>query len=233
MVRTHRSEVAGFDIVTIVSGEALNENCYLVLDRSSGDLAIIDPGMGVPAILDAIRELERQPKYLLITHGHPDHIAGAADLANEFELDCMVSSADKRTLHNAPGYAAAFGMEAVRVPERLRLLDGSEDLRLGLEPIRVTAMPGHTPGSVAFRMGHAVFTGDTLFRGNVGRTDFPGSDPMALVESIDGLIAEAPADSVVLPGHGQPWTIAEASAWWSGRGRADSLARAASKGAGW
>jgi glyoxylase-like metal-dependent hydrolase (beta-lactamase superfamily II) len=225
--RVHHSQIADHDVVTVVSGEALRQNCYLIVSRASDDLAIVDPGSNVREIEAAIRDLGRRPGHLLITHGHPDHIAGAATLSEEFDLDCVVAAADKRTIRHAPDYAAAFGLPRVRVPDRLRFLEDGEDLGLGTERIEVLAVPGHTPGSIAIRIGDLVLTGDTLFRENIGRTDLPGGDQGQLIRSIDSLLSGTPATSAVLPGHGRPWTIGDASDWWSDRGRAGALAYAA------
>lgn len=211
--------MVGGHVVTIVSAGALHQNCHLVTDRSSGEIAIVDPGTDVTAILDAIRELGGAPKHLLVTHGHPDHIAGAAALTDELELDCLVAIRDERTLRHAPGYAAAFGLQRTRIPDRLQYIDDSTDLRLGRDRIEISSAPGHTPGGISIRIGDVVLTGDTLLREHVGRTDLPGSDRAAIVGSIDRLLAAAPPEAAILAGHGRPWTVAEATDWWVDTGR--------------
>jgi hydroxyacylglutathione hydrolase len=223
MTRLHHELIDDLDIVTIVSDHPWKQNCHLIVDRSSGELMIIDPGTDNPELVDAIRQTGGRPKLLLVTHGHPDHIAGAARIGDEFGLDCLVSAEDERIVRHAPLYAAAFGQTKIRVPTRLRFTDGA-DLVLGAKSVGIAAVPGHTPGSLAFSIGRLVFTGDTLLREHIGRTDFPLSDPGKLVRSIDGLLDNLPEGAQLFPGHGRPWIGDEARSWWAAEGRPSATA---------
>jgi glyoxylase-like metal-dependent hydrolase (beta-lactamase superfamily II) len=225
MIRLHHELIDDLDIVTIASDRPWKQNCHVIVDRSSGESMIIDPGTDDPDLIDAIRQTNGRPRFLLVTHGHPDHIGGAALVGDEFGLDCLVSAEDERIVRHAPLYAAAFGQARIRVPTRLRFTDGA-DLRLGAKSVGIAAVPGHTPGSLAFSIGRLVFTGDTLLREHVGRSDFPLSSPDKLVRSIDGLFESMPEGARLFPGHGRPWSGDEARSWWAAAGRTSAAATA-------
>jgi hydroxyacylglutathione hydrolase len=223
MTQLHHELIDDLDIVTIVSDHPWKQNCHVIVDRPSGELMIIDPGADNPQLIDAIRQTGAHPELMLVTHGHPDHIGGAASVGKEFGLDCFVSVDDERIVRHAPLYAAAFGQTKIRVPTRLRFIDGA-DLRLGAKTVGIAAVPGHTPGSLAFSIGRLVFTGDTLLREHTGRTDFPLSEPGELLHSIDGLLDRLPEGAQLFPGHGRPWDGDEARSWWAGEGRLTAAA---------
>jgi glyoxylase-like metal-dependent hydrolase (beta-lactamase superfamily II) len=226
MTRIHRELIDDLSVVTIASTYPWKQNCHLIVDRSSGELMIIDPGTDSPELVDVLRETGGLPRLLLVTHGHPDHIAGAALVGDEFGLNCYVSAADERIVRHSPLYAAAFGGPKVRIPSRLRFTEGA-DLRLGSKRIEITAVPGHTPGSLAFSIGRLVFSGDALLRQHIGRSDFPLSEPATLVRSIDGMIDTMRDDARLFPGHGRPWLGHEARSWWAAEGRPAATATVA------
>lgn len=225
MTRVHHSSVGQLEVITIASGVPWKQNCHLIAAPSQGRLMIIDPGAETPELNDAIRALGLQPDLMVVTHGHPDHLGAAARLCVEFDLECLIGVGDQQLVGHAPAYAAAFGKMRLILPQRIRYIDAGTDLTLGDELIAIQSVPGHTPGSLAFRIGGIVATGDTIFRQHVGRTDFPGSDMRSLVDSVDSLLSGLPEATQLLPGHGRPWTAGEARDWWASVGRkaTDSL----------
>lgn len=217
MARVHHQTVGEHDLITIVSDGPWKQNCHLVLDRPTGSFIVVDPGVDTPELRDAIRSAGSRPAHMIVTHGHPDHLGAADALTSELDVDCLISRADRRVVHQAPTYAAAFGRTRIRLPDRLRFIDDDEDLHLGTARVTISAVPGHTPGSLAFFLGALVLTGDTLLRQHVGRTDLPLSDPGALAGSIGRLLADSPGQALLAAGHGHPWTVSEARAWWHDR----------------
>lgn len=181
----------------------LETNCWLV----SGDgqrLVVVDPAGEPVRLLQIIGE--RSVEAIVLTHGHFDHIGAVAALAAQTGAPVAVHEADAGAISSADrngGRVFGFDVEAP-APDRL-LADGDVVKAAGVE-LAVLHTPGHTPGSIClFGSGH-LFSGDTLFSGSVGRTDFEGGDPKAMARSIARL-AGLPDDTLVHPGHGPDTTI--------------------------
>ena len=138
---------------------------------------------------------------MVLTHGHADHVGAVTALASHFHVPVWIHEADDHLMRGPANreFAAMFGVELP--PAAGRLLAAGETLALdGLE-LRVIHSPGHTPGSILLYGDGLLFTGDTLFREDVGRTDLPGGDEAALRRSLDG-IKTLPPRTIILPGHG-------------------------------
>jgi glyoxylase-like metal-dependent hydrolase (beta-lactamase superfamily II) len=160
---------------------------YLVWDKDTREAAVIDPAWQPQRLADFIKAEKLSLQCVLLTHAHPDHVNGAAYFAGgEPPLPVYLHEADHFMLE-----APLPGLKAV--------IDG-EEIRAGMLRLKVMHTPGHTPGSVCYLAGGAVFTGDTLFIGECGRVDLPGSSPEALYDSFVKLSA-LPDDSAVYPGH--------------------------------
>ena len=186
----------------------LQANCYLVAE-AGGDAVVIDPGAEAERIIEAVRSRDLKVKHILLTHVHFDHMQAAADVAAATGADILAPEGDWPALtdpqlslcHMMPG----GGSQTLSAAGKLR--DG-EVVEAGKLRLPVLHTPGHTPGSCCFLCGDVLFTGDTLFRGSVGRTDFPGGSYDALKRSLDRLAA-LPGDYTLLPGHDDATTLAE------------------------
>ena len=186
----------------------LQANCYLVAE-AGGDAVVIDPGAEAERIIEAVRSRDLKVKHILLTHVHFDHMQAAANLAAATGADILAPEGDWPALtdpqlslcHMMPG----GGSQTLSAAGKLR--DG-EVVEAGKLRLTVLHTPGHTPGSCCFLCGDVLFTGDTLFRGSVGRTDFPGGSYDALKRSLDRLAA-LPGDYTLLPGHDDATTLAE------------------------
>jgi len=193
----------------------LQENCYVVNDDTK-ECVIIDCGAYYTeernAIVSYIRDNELRPVYLLATHGHLDHNFGNNTIHDCFGLLPVIAAADESLLRNAGRQAAEFyGMELdYELPMPDSYLDNMKSIKFGNEELQILETPGHSKGSVTFysAKNNVAFTGDTLFRHSIGRTDFSGGNMLHIIQSLR-MLAQLPDDTVVLPGHGSSTTIGE------------------------
>lgn len=187
-------------------------NCYLASDEESKDTLIIDPGGDGQRIVDEVRRLELKPSLVLCTHGHVDHTAAVALVKEALQVPFALHPDDISLLKNPSG-ARQLVPDYREPPEPDRLLRGGDSVVFGSCSLLVLETPGHTPGSVSLYGHGVVFTGDTLFQGSVGRTDFPGASHARLIASIFTKLAVLPDTTVVLPGHGPRTTIGNEKRW--------------------
>jgi len=205
-----------YRILRIVTGEAWRENCYLVTHVPSGEMALVDPGDDADSVIRAVLGGGTRLHHILLTHAHHDHVGAVAALCRRFGLACDVHKDDARLLRHAPMYAMRFARKHIEPPAPFRVFEDQPALQLGERSVQVIHTPGHTSGSVCYDFRGFVFTGDTLLYQRVGRTDLPGGDAKLLAASVSRLVERLPGDTVMFPGHGRPWTLAEAQNWWRG-----------------
>lgn len=187
-------------IVQIVVGP-LATNCYLLSEEESGQIIVLDPGGEPQAILEAATNLGGRIRAVVCTHGHPDHTGGLRQVVNATDAPVYIHAADSPLLRRTwpeyfvPEPPAGAGTEVREVRE-------GDTIETGSIALRVVHTPGHTPGGICLVDEEVAFTGDTLFAGNVGRTDLPGGDPGQLEESLRRLARELSPITLVYPGHG-------------------------------
>ncbi len=195
------------NILTVPNG-TMQANCYIVEGESRS--VIIDPGYAEPKLLSYASENKDRITHILLTHRHFDRLNAAALLRRLTGAKIAVSKADECGLYGdeysladiAGGY---YGTADRNARADIYLNDGDK-LTVGELEFSVLHTPGHTEGGVCFLCENALFSGDTLFQGSVGRTDFPTGDPFALKRSLERL-ATLPDDTVVYPGHGSQTEI--------------------------
>ena len=165
------------------------------------------------AITDYITGDGLRPTHLLATHGHWDHNLGIDTIFNAFGLQVEAAAEDEFLITDIPhNFQSIIGAPLRRkFPAVGRFFDKDEVIRFGNHELQVLKTPGHSPGSVVFYCAqeHIAFTGDTLFRMSVGRTDFEGGSYEALMNSLNQILANLPVETIVLPGHGPQSTIGE------------------------
>jgi len=177
-------------------------NTYLVWNEGSRDALLIDAGLATRMILEFLQKEELQLEAILITHAHPDHIAGAADLAEATGADVYLHEIEIQALDMMPqAMLAMLGIEDLRKPTDMKPLSGGQTLELAGLEIKVLHTPGHSPGSTSFLIDSALFDGDLVFRGSIGRTDFPGGDFEALMNSVREHVFVLDPETKVYPGH--------------------------------
>ena len=191
--------------VLIIPVTPFQQNCSLVFNEENKRGAVVDPGGDVPDILKAIEQSKVEVEKILLTHGHIDHAGGAADLRDVLGVQIEGPHTDDLfLLQELPERGVKFGMMDARsmVPDRW-LKDGDEVEVAGLKFLILHA-PGHSPGSVVFFNDENRFAlmGDVLFRGSVGRTDFPYGSHDTLMNSIKEKVLPLGDDVEFLPGHG-------------------------------
>ena len=194
----------------------LQENCYVVSDDSH-ECVIIDCGAyyneECVAIDNYLREQQLKPVHLLATHGHLDHNFGNAHLFQQYGLKVEICADDQQLVERLPQQAAAlFGMEiSDGQPPVGRLLSDGDSITFGHHTLQVLSTPGHSHGSCLFYIQEegVVFSGDTLFRMSIGRTDFPEGSWQQMQQSLAKIAGTLPKETVVYPGHGPQSTIAD------------------------
>jgi glyoxylase-like metal-dependent hydrolase (beta-lactamase superfamily II) len=194
----------------------LQENTYVVSDDTL-DCVIIDCGAYYDderkALTDYISSQGLKPRHLLATHGHWDHNLGNDTIYKTYGLQVEAAKEDDFIITDIPrNFQSIIGAPLRRqYPAVGRFFGPDETIRFGHHSLQVLKTPGHSPGSVVFYCAeeHVAFTGDTLFRMSVGRTDFEGGSYEALMNSLANVLAKLPSETVILPGHGPQSTIAD------------------------
>jgi hydroxyacylglutathione hydrolase len=178
----------------------LQENCYLVRREGSDRALLIDPGDEAQKLLGVMEELGTEPEAILLTHTHFDHIGAVAPIARATGAPVYCPREELPVLKDPSAFfGAMFG--PVEGWEAEHAIDGGQRLALAGFDVDVVATPGHSPGHVTFVLDGALFSGDVLFQGSIGRTDLPGADHETLMESIAGLLERFDDDTKVHPGH--------------------------------
>ncbi len=188
----------------------LASNAYLIID-SQNNCVVIDPGANDTKILNYIKNNKLNLKGILLTHGHFDHIAGVNILLKNFKTEVYVAEEDIRLLNNPHlNCSDRFSRKDVVVKEVPKVLEDWQELKLLEETIQVIKTPYHTEGSVCFYLkdSKVLFSGDSLFKGSVGRMDFVTSKPELFEQSLR-IILSLPSDTLVYPGHEDTTTIGE------------------------
>jgi glyoxylase-like metal-dependent hydrolase (beta-lactamase superfamily II) len=187
-------------------------NCTILGDPATKTALVIDPGDEAPAILNRLAAHGLRAVGLVHTHAHFDHVGATRDVAEATKAAIELHEADLFLYENLEMQGAAFGFRFDPVLPVTRFLSDGDTVRTGGLELEVLHTPGHTPGSVCFRLGGTsplLFSGDTLFQGGIGRTDLWGGDGRAIVRSIRSRLYGLPEDTLVVPGHGPETTIGE------------------------
>lgn len=183
-------------------------NSYLVWEEGSGKAVLIDAGLSTHQILDYLEREGLELEAILLTHGHPDHVAGAADVAEATGADVYLHEWDAKMVEGMPAMLLAMlGIDELKKPEEFKPLDDGQVLNMAGLEIKVLYTPGHSPGSVSFLIDGAVFDGDLVFHGSIGRTDFPGGDFDTLVQSAREKVFVLDPETKIYPGHMGPTTV--------------------------
>ncbi|MBU5314129.1 MBL fold metallo-hydrolase [Tissierella carlieri] len=182
-------------------------NCYVIYSEATRDGIVVDPGGDVDEILTSVRENQLKIKYIVLTHGHADHIGGIINLKKALPASVMIHEEDREMLiDGSKNLSTMMAMGTIEIEPDLLLKDG-DIIEFGDEKAEIIHTPGHTKGGICIKIGDNIITGDTLFAGSIGRTDLPGGDYETIIKSIKDKLLIYLDDVQVFPGHGAPSTI--------------------------
>lgn len=181
-------------ILEIMPVGMLAANCYILGCEETKEAVMIDPGGDALGLLSKIKKLDLNIKYIILTHGHYDHTGAINEIKEKTNAPIAIHKLDKKILEDENKSADMY------------LKDGDE-LSIGSIKLKIIHTPGHSPGGISILMDGAIFTGDTLFAGSIGRTDFYKGDMEQILSSIKNKLFLLPEETKVYPGHGPASTI--------------------------
>lgn len=195
------------ELQTCVLG-SVSTNCYLLKNKNTGELLIVDPADHAQEIFSRIREMQAKPAAILLTHGHYDHILAVEDVKKEYQIPVYACEKEAGTLLDSSANLSGYGNRSCSLKADILLEDLQAFEAAGFS-VQMLHTPGHTPGSCCYYLKDEgiLFSGDTLFYGSVGRTDFPGGSTAQIVESLHRLTDSLPEETEVYPGHDISTTI--------------------------
>lgn len=182
-------------------------NCYILGCDKTKKAAVIDPGGDADKILKLIQEKDFDLEYIILTHGHGDHIGAVEEIKNKTNANILIHKDDEYLIKDAnKNLSSMMSCPDVEL-EADKLLNDGEIIKLGELEIKVIHTPGHTPGGISLKVDNMLFTGDTLFANSIGRTDFEGGSYDQIISSIKNKLLIYDDSTKVFPGHGPSSTI--------------------------
>jgi len=197
---------------TIIPVTPYQQNCTLLVCEQTNKAALIDPGGDLELLLAEIKKQGVELESILLTHGHMDHIGGVAELSKQLKLPIIgPHQEDDFWIQSLPEQCRTFGFPRCESFTPTRWLKDGDDVQVGNITLQVIHCPGHTPGHVVFFNAEErlAIVGDVLFKGSIGRTDFPRGDYQTLIDSIQLKLWPLGKDIAFIPGHGPMSTFGE------------------------
>ena len=195
-------------VLPIVTGP-FQENTFIVWDNSNKKCIIIDPGDNPERIISEIDSLNLIPKAIVNTHAHLDHIGAVDPLKDYYNIPFYLHKDECNILNNYESSLTYFGLSPKPTPKVDVWFEHENRISIDNFNIQLYKTPGHTPGGTCLIINDNVFTGDTIFKVSIGRTDLPGGDFELLSKSLKRMINEIPDTFIIYPGHGPATTLAQ------------------------
>lgn len=192
-------------ILKIIPTGMFGSNTYIIGDSREG--VIIDAGVSADEIMNAVKEFNLEIKFIILTHGHIDHICCADEYRTKLGAPVFIHECDSEYLTDPEKNASSLIWKSLSFNSADKLLKDGDVLKAGSLDFTVLHTPGHTPGCICIKVGNILFSGDTLFKDSVGRTDLAGGSYESLVRSINEKLMPLGEDVIVYPGHGPSTTI--------------------------
>jgi glyoxylase-like metal-dependent hydrolase (beta-lactamase superfamily II) len=189
----------------VFSDNPFATNCWAVSAGDSEEAVVVDPGFEPAEIRRMVARAGKRLVAVLATHGHADHI-GSAPAVCDPDVPLYIHEADELALTDQAAWGAGYALDAKLRPSEVRTVTDGDVLEFAGFRIEVMHTPGHTPGHVCFRTDGFLFSGDLVFRGSIGRSDFPNSDPDLMQKSLRRFL-DLPDELPVYPGHGPDTTV--------------------------
>lgn len=184
-------------------------NCFIIGSKQDNKAVVIDAGGDHEEILKLLKKHDLTLQFLINTHAHFDHVGGVRLLQDLTGAKFLLHQEDIPLLNHLNEQTAVFGLPSIAIPKIDKSLVDNEKIFIGEKTLRVIHTPGHSPGSVCFFIDNAVFVGDTLFTGSIGRTDLYGGSYTKLINSIKTRLFTMEDHVIVYPGHGTFTTIGD------------------------
>jgi len=192
-----------------ITAGPFQENGYIVHGEENKNCFLIDPGDNPELYIKTIETNGLTPLAIINTHGHIDHIHAVQPIKDHYSIPFYIQDNEKMIVDHYPNGCLMYGMIPNKIPEVDHWFTNETEIEIGEYKIDIIRTPGHTPGGNCYLLNGDIFTGDTLFRGSIGRTDFPGGNYQTLMNSLQKLINEIPPGTRVHSGHGYSTTIKE------------------------
>lgn len=197
--------------VKVLAVGMFQSNCCIPYCTETREALVIDPGEEGERILSFINDNRLDVKYIVNTHAHIDHVSALTQVTGVLQVPVLMHKEDDFIFNNLAYQGSLFGLEAPKDVSIDRFLEDGDEIEFGREKLKVVHVPGHSPGSIALLADAAkpkiVFSGDTLFKGSIGRTDLFGGSYDQIMESLRTVFLALPDDTIVYPGHGERSTI--------------------------